>query len=259
MLYIDKYAYYSRMVSVNPFEKIVFAIMTMTVCLASNSILIPFSVLVLMSGIAVLRGGIPLSIFLRLLLVPMSFLIIGVITVAVNVIHDTTDMLFGIAIYGTNIGVTADSLLAAAKLLFKALGAVSCLYFLSLTTPLIDIITALRKLKFPGILLEIMSLVYKFIFVLLETADRIYVSQASRLGYKSLKTGYHSLGQLISSLFIRSYKRSEDLYTALEARGYNGELRVLDQSYIVSVTNITFIIIIEILLITLAIMVGGRI
>ena len=109
------------------------------------------------------------------------------------------------------------------------MGSLSCLYFISLTTPMIDVISVLAKLKVPSFLIELISLVYRFIFIILETSEMMFISQNSRLGYRDIKTSYKSLGALASTLFIRSFKRANDLYTALEARGYNGELKVLEE------------------------------
>lgn len=111
----------------------------------------------------------------------------------------------------------------------KVMGSLSCLYFISLTTPMIDVISVLAKLKVPSFLIELISLVYRFIFIVLETSEMMFISQNSRLGYRDIKTSYKSLGALASTLFIRSFKRANDLYTALEARGYNGELKVLEE------------------------------
>lgn len=111
----------------------------------------------------------------------------------------------------------------------KVMGSLSCLYFISLTTPMIDVISVLAKLKVPSFLIELISLVYRFIFIILETSEMMFISQNSRLGYRDIKTSYKSLGALASTLFIRSFKRANDLYTALEARGYNGELKVLEE------------------------------
>lgn len=111
----------------------------------------------------------------------------------------------------------------------KVMGSLSCLYFISLTTPMIDVISVLAKLKVPSFLIELISLVYRFIFIILETSEMMFISQNSRLGYRDIKTSYKSLGALASTLFIRSFKRANDLYTALEARGYNGELKVIEE------------------------------
>jgi cobalt/nickel transport system permease protein len=80
-------------------------------------------------------------------------------------------------------------------------------------------------------MVELMSLIYRFIFVLLETADTMFTAQSSRLGYVDLKTSYRSLGALVSTLFVRAYKRSTDLYTSLESRGYDGDLNVLEEPF----------------------------
>ena len=80
-------------------------------------------------------------------------------------------------------------------------------------------------------MVELMGLVYRFIFVLMDIADAMYTAQSSRLGYTNVASGYRSLSGIASSLFIRSYKRAHDLYSALEARGYDGEINVLEQHY----------------------------
>ena len=165
------------------------------------------------------------------MVLPMAFLLIGVATVAISSSSSSQNFLASVNFGNVWIGVSTLGMVTALKLFFKSLGAVSCLYFLSLSTPMVSLLSALRLLGVPKLLLELMSLIYRFIFVLLETADTIFTAQNSRLGYSRLSSGYRSLGVLIASLFIRAYKRSDELYTALESRGYDGELNVLDEHY----------------------------
>ena len=47
-----------------------------------------------------------------------------------------------------------------------------------------DILGACRKLHLPSLLIELMLLIYRFIFVLSETAHSITISQQSRLEAK---------------------------------------------------------------------------
>ncbi|HBE78411.1 MAG TPA: cobalt ECF transporter T component CbiQ [Firmicutes bacterium] len=249
MLYIDRYAYCSRLRDTNPLEKFIFAFTTMVICLWANSIVVSIVIITLMIGVAVLKGGIPLSFYLKLILIPFSFLMIGVLTIAINVIVESSKMLWGFQIFGYTLGFTVQSLELAAKVFFKALGAVTCLYFLSLTTPIADILSVLKKFKFPVLFLELMILIYRFIFMLIETADQMFLSQISRLGYYGLKNGLDSLGQMGSTLFIRSYKRSQDLYITLEARCYQGKLEVLEEVYPISKSNLLLIFLAESVLI----------
>lgn len=231
MINIDKYAYISRLKQTDPMQKLLFALLTLGICLWANSVSISMIVLLMMGGVTVCKGGTPFSLFVKLMLVPMSFLIIGVLTIAVNVSEDQSAFLFSVAVAGTHIGVSPAGLQNAIRLFFKALGTVSCLYYLSLTTPMVDLLAALRRLKVPKLLVELMGLIYRFIFVLLETADMMITAQNSRLGYSSISSGYRSLAAVASTLFIRAYKRSDELYTALEARGYDGELNVLEEPF----------------------------
>jgi cobalt/nickel transport system permease protein len=149
-------------------------------------------------------------------------------------------------------GCTYDSILVATRLFLKSLASVSCLYFLTLTTPVFEVLSVLRKLKVPKLFIELMGLIYRFIFVLLDTANMIYISQNSRLGYSTMRNSYNSLGKLISALFISSYKRSQDIYTAMESRCYDGDINLLENDYKYSYKNISLIIVIEIVLIIIS-------
>lgn len=212
-------------------QKFVFAVLTLGVCLWANAVPISMGVVLMMGWVIVCKGGTPFPVFMRLLLIPLSFLLISILTIAVNAADTPDSFIFSITIGGAYIGVSQAGIENSARLFFKALGAVSCLYYLSLSTPVVDLLAVLRKLKVPKLMVELMGLVYRFIFVLLETADTIMTAQNSRLGYSSLASGYRSLGALAATLFIRAYTRSEALYTALEARGYEGELNVLEENY----------------------------
>lgn len=231
MLNIDKYAYASKLKQQDPMEKLVFALLTLGVCLWADSIPVSIAVLLVMSWVTIRRGRTPYNTFIKLMLIPMSFLVIGVLTIAFGISYNQDSLVLGVPLYGVYAGITHTGLATAVRLFFKALGAVSCLYYLSLNTPMVDILSTLRRLKCPKLLTEMMGLIYRFIFVLLETADIMFIAQNSRLGYSDIRTSFKSMGALVSTLFVRAYKRSDDLYTALEARGYEGELNVLEEPF----------------------------
>lgn len=247
MISIDKLSYISPLKKANPFEKLIFAFITMFLCLILNKIATSLIVMVIMTFLTIYKGKIPLGTYLKLMLLPSAFLITGILSIAIN-IGSNDNYLFYFNILNLKIGCTQGSLLLSLRLLLKSLSSVSCLYFLSLTTPIIDILSVLKKLKLPKILIELMSLIYRFIFVLLETAHMIYISQSSRLGYTDLKTSYNSLAKLISALFINSYKRSEDIFIALESRCYDNDINVLEDTYKLSYKNLIIIILFELAL-----------
>lgn len=257
MLLIDQYAYANRLLPVHPAEKFFFAVSTMVVCLVSSSPVTFLAVVLLMAVVTTLGGGIPGRFFARLMLVPAAFLVTGVATIAISFDGNPAGLLYAIPLGDYTVGVRSRDLVLAINLFLKSLGAVSCLYFLSLTTPMVEIIAVLRRLKVPPLFIELMTLVYRFIFVLMETAERIRISQASRLGYSSLRNSYVSLSWLFSILFLRSYHRSHAMFTALLSRGYDGQLKVLESTYPLSRRNLAFIAVAELLLVALAWYTGG--
>ncbi|KKM11338.1 cobalt ABC transporter permease [Clostridiales bacterium PH28_bin88] len=257
MLLIDQYAYANRFLHVHPAEKCFFAVATMTVCLFSRSPVTFLVVTMLMAGVTTMGAGIPGRFYAKLMLVPAAFLVAGVATIAISFDRNPAGFLYAITLGEYTVGVRSRDLVVATNLFFKSLGAVSCLYFLSLTTPMVEIIAVLRRLKVPSIFIELMTLIYRFIFVLMETAERIHISQTSRLGYSSLRNSYVSLSRLFSTLFLRSYHRSHAMFTALLSRCYDGQLNVLESTYTLSKQNLAIIMVAELLLVALAWYTGG--
>lgn len=252
MISIDKLAYISGLKNVNPMEKLIFAMATMILCICLNNKIDSIAILLLMSFITIFKGKISFRDYIKFMLLPLAFIVIGVLTIAINVVTNE-EVIFKFTIFSITIGCTYNSILIAASLFFKSLGSVSCLYFLTLSTPVFEMLSTLRKLRIPKLFVELMGLIYRFIFVLLNTANMIYISQSSRIGYSNFKTSFNSLGKLITTLFISSYKRSQDIYTAMESRCYEGEINLLENSCKYSFKNILFIVFVELALIIMSI------
>lgn len=253
MINLDKYAYLNNMSKIHPAEKFSMALITLLLCVWANSIGISLAVLFTMFVLTVFIAKIPLKIYLKLILIPSYFLILGILAILFDFGDKNTLFIWNLNIFEFTVGITKNSLLTSVQLFFKALGAVSCLYFLTLTTSLIDIVSVLKKLKFPDLFLELVSLMYRFIFVLIDTAGIIYNAQSSRLGYSNIKNWHRSLGYLVTNLFINSFKRADNLFVALESRCYNGNINVLENSYKLSKYNIIFIILLELTLLSFSI------
>lgn len=164
------------------------------------------------------------------MLIPLVFLLLSTLAIIVNISGTPLDA-FALPLGNLYITGSFQSLRRGLQLILTAMASVSCLYFLALSTPMTDILNELRKLRIPALLLELMMLTYRFIFVLLEIASSILTSQKSRLGNRDLKTSLKSFGSMVSVLFIRSLKKSGALYDAMEARCYDGTIRVLTENH----------------------------
>lgn len=232
MQLIDRYAYSNRLRAVDPVQKVGLALLVMALCLLLDRPAVGLLAIGWMWGLASLRAGLPFLLVGRLLLVEGLFLVLAVVGVAISV---GTVPIEGSG-WGWNwgplwAGSSLTSMEMAGRLAARALGCAAAMNFLALTTPLVDLIGLAHRLRMPALLIDLMVLVYRFIFALLDSLARMRTAQESRLGYVSLRQGMASTGVLASRLFLDAYHRSRRLQTALESRGYSGDLRVLPINY----------------------------
>ena len=201
------------------------------ICLCCDSVAVGIATLILMGVLITALGGLSPGVYLHFLKVPLIFLVIGCLTIVAGAYPAGTAVVAAIPVGDSLWGFTADGLWLGGRIFCKALGAVGCMYFLALNTPVTDLTMALGKLHVPKLLVELMELIYRFIFVLAETAANIRTAQDSRLGYRGFRRSVSSLGMLASMVFLRAWRKAERIYTALESRGYTGSLTTLNDAY----------------------------
>ncbi|MBS4175681.1 energy-coupling factor transporter transmembrane component T [Bacillus sp. FJAT-49736] len=97
---------------------------------------------------------------------------------------------------------------------------------ISLTDGLETLLNPLKKIKFPVHELALMmSISLRFIPTLMDETDKIMKAQMARgVDFTSgpLKDRIKAIVPLLIPLFVSSFKRAEELATAMEARGYHG-------------------------------------
>jgi cobalt/nickel transport system permease protein len=231
---IDRYAYYNRIRQVDPAYKAGLALTVVMLCLILNEPPVGLAAVGWMYGIAVVTG-IPGRTFARLIGAEGLFLMLTVVGVMVNLsLADPGHMsTWAWSVGPIWISTSPASLYGGVNLVTRALGAAAAMNFLALTTPMVDIIELLRRWRIPGELIDIMTVIYRSIFLLLESLDTMYRAQESRLGYNtSYWRAMNSAALLGSRLFIEALQRSRRMQVALESRGYEGgNLQVLSSPY----------------------------
>lgn len=91
---------------------------------------------------------------------------------------------------------------------------------LSNTTPFGDILRVLRALRVPSLLVTILALMYRYVFLLIDQAERMTRARESRT-FALRRTGRWKLAAgVVSQLFVRSTERAERIYAAMTARGW---------------------------------------
>ena len=91
---------------------------------------------------------------------------------------------------------------------------------LSNTTPFADILSVLRRIGMPKILLTVLALMYRYLFVLIDEAERMHRARLSRSVEVARFSRWTSLASLVGTLFVRSTERAERIYAAMCARGW---------------------------------------
>lgn len=252
MIVIDKLCYRSKLRYVNAGEKFAFAVAALLICVVSRSLVTAGAAFAVNGFLTVKKGGIGAKEYARLLALPFAFLIVSTLAVMVNISKAPLDA-YAIPVGSFFITGSRHSLLFGLQLIATAMAGVSCLYFLALSTTMTDLLGVLSRLHCPVLLTELMLLIYRFIFVLLETASAIMTAQKSRLGNRDFKTSVGSFGKMGARLLLRAFQRSNALYDAMEARCYDGRIKVLREHRPVKKTEIAAILIFELALLFLAI------
>lgn len=125
--------------------------------------------------------------------------------------------------------ITAQGLGAAAYLITRVETATTLSLLLILCTAWAHVLKALRVLRVPVVFVVILGMTYRYIFLMLQTAQDMFESRQSRMvgtldGPERRRLAGASVGVLLS----KSIQLSSDVYIAMLSRGYRGEVYTLD-------------------------------
>lgn len=125
--------------------------------------------------------------------------------------------------------ITAQGLGAATYLITRVETAATFSLLLILCTPWTHVLKALRVLRAPVVFVVILGMTYRYIFLMLQTAQDMFESRQSRMvgaleGADRRRLAGASVGVLLS----KSMQLSSDVYMAMLSRGFRGEVYTLD-------------------------------
>jgi len=104
----------------------------------------------------------------------------------------------------------------------KGMLTVSAALLLAATTGISSIAAALRFIKIPKLFVLQILLVYRYITVILEEADRITLAYSLKApGQRGIH--YKVWGSLTGQLLLRTFDRAQRIYEAMLLRGFSGE------------------------------------
>jgi cobalt ECF transporter T component CbiQ len=125
--------------------------------------------------------------------------------------------------------ITAQGLRSAAYLIGRVETAATLSLLLILCTPWTHVLKALRVLRVPVIFVVILGMTYRYIFLLLETGRDMFESRQSRMvGVLEAPERRRLAAASVGVLLGKSFALSNDVYLAMQSRGFRGEVYTLD-------------------------------
>jgi cobalt/nickel transport system permease protein len=161
-----------------------------------------------------------------------SLLALPLVLAAVPLLFTTPgDVWFRLPLVGW--GVTRAGAVQVVSILLRTWLAVQMAILLTATTRFPDLIWALGALRLPRPLVSTIAFMYRYLFVLADESLRMMRARASRSaslpGSRKPSVIWQArvAGGMVGSLFLRALERSERVYAAMLARGYDGSMRSL--------------------------------
>lgn len=114
----------------------------------------------------------------------------------------------------------------AVSFLFLRVGiSLSLGLILVMTTPVAEIFKSLRVIKVPALFVMIIEMTYRYLIVLLSISIEMFEARSLRtVGDMPVSWQRAQVGSSIAALFARSMALSEEVYQAMCARCYTGEM-----------------------------------
>lgn len=224
---LDDYAQNNALREVNPRLKLVLGMGSILLCVFSPSPVAPLIAALTMSATTVFLAKIPGRFYCKLLAVPLTFVLFS--SLAILFVSGSGPQIIEFQAFGLELGVGRESANIALLMLSRTMGGTSSLFFIALTTPMIEIFSILKSLGLPYVLLDLSMLIYRYISILMDQAMMINSAETMRLGHSSLKSSFNSFSMLASVLFLRAWEQGEHLMVAMDSRCYDGRLDVFEK------------------------------
>jgi cobalt/nickel transport system permease protein len=230
-LQIDTLAYSSRLRQLPPEHKLLFAIALLLITYAAR-VPVQLAIAGWISIWTVLYAKIPMPVYLRLLAIPIGFWLFSLPALVLNGAEVSqlplvqTDSWQGFTWGGYYFYLSHQGMQQAEALGARAIASTCCIYFVILTIPFTEVLSVFRRMGCPVLLIELMMMMYRFIFVLLQTTHQLWTAQQSRSGYRTWKLWMKSLGLLIGQLLRCTLENYRQVSLTLASRGFTGDFRV---------------------------------
>jgi len=214
---------------VNAYLKLAAGLGAILLCLLSTSFIAPLFIAIILTGTILILARVDARTYAELFIVPFWFAIMSV--AGIILITGGHDIFWHWDILPSfSLSITRESINQGVFVFCRVIGGMSAMCFIALTTPMTDIFIVFRRCWVPEIVVDLMMIIYRTIFILMDQVIQIYHAQVMRLGYSTGKESIHSFAYLCGAAFIASWDAGDDLIRAMDARCYDGKFALLGES-----------------------------
>lgn len=229
--FIDKYSHLESPIhGVDPRVKsVTLTIFILFIAFTPPLSFISFGLYAVLIFILILLSRVPLRFIFKRSLVIVPFVLM--IAIFIPFLKEG-EVAGGYSFGSLKLTVTYDGLTILWNVLIKSYLSILCLILISTTTKFTRLLKALESLKFPSIIIMIISFMYRYIFVLADELMRMKRAKDSRTVGGSRLSQVKTLANMLGMLFLRSYERGERVYAAMVSRGFDGKARTLSRFHL---------------------------
>lgn len=214
---------------VNAYLKLAAGLGAILLCLLSSSYISPLFIAIVLSCAILFLARVNAKTYAELFIVPFWFAIMSV--VGIILITGGPDIFWQWNILPSfSLSITRESINQGMFVFCRVIGGMSAMIFIALTTPMTDIFIVFRQCRVPEVVIDLMMIIYRTIFILIDQVIQIYHAQVMRLGYSTYRESLHSFATLCGAAFIASWDAGEDLIRAMDARCYDGKFALLGEN-----------------------------
>jgi cobalt/nickel transport system permease protein len=166
-------------------------------------------------------------IFGFIIVLPASLNVITPGEIVFRVIELNKPLHFWVYDIPREIGITYNGIMVVLMFFLRVLNSISFALLIVYTTSFPSLLKALKITGIPDTFLMIISLAYKYIFVLSRTVEETYFALKSRLMGNIRDSGIRKLaGGRIFFIYKKSHIIYEGTYNAMVSRGYQGKFKL---------------------------------
>ena len=219
---MDALAYSSRMLNWAPLGKLLLVIVVLIANVMTDSVVTALAVLAI--GLALMAYSTNMRIpFMLGVAIGEAILILIVACGIISINGDTSQPCIWRADFlWLDLYMTADSFNQAWLVMIRAVAGITVMMAFATSTPIPHLAQALRQIRIPDEICEIVVLIYRYAFLLLERMDTMWSAANSRLGFSGFKRSMKTIASIAVGIFTSSMNMAGKAQVSLECRGYRG-------------------------------------